>query len=205
MGQQDVAGVRQRGGGQPGAAARAQARLTPRPPSGPGVPAGGPYPGRGGESRAGPSRPGSGLGTAGGEAAGPAAMWGSLGARSESAGPRAASGRLWAVVLGAAAGFFLLGFLIGTVQTNPPSHRGLVQPGDVARSRGRGEERAGLQRPGLCARAGRGESVLSRAMPPSLPRGQVQSLSLSGMSSSSAGERILCLWLVFLFTFCSSK
>lgn len=32
MGQQDVAGVWQRGGGQPGAAARAQARLTPRPP-----------------------------------------------------------------------------------------------------------------------------------------------------------------------------
>ncbi|XP_071288893.1 putative N-acetylated-alpha-linked acidic dipeptidase isoform X1 [Agelaius tricolor] len=40
-------------------------------------------------------------------------MWTSLGARSESAGPRAASCRLWAVVLGAAAGFFLLGFLIG--------------------------------------------------------------------------------------------
>ncbi|XP_074788659.1 putative N-acetylated-alpha-linked acidic dipeptidase isoform X1 [Athene noctua] len=40
-------------------------------------------------------------------------MWRSLGAVREPAGPRAASGRLWAVVLGAAAGFFLLGFLIG--------------------------------------------------------------------------------------------
>ncbi|NWR34704.1 FOLH1 carboxypeptidase, partial [Tachuris rubrigastra] len=37
----------------------------------------------------------------------------SLGAVSEPAGPRAASGRFWAAVLGAAAGLFLLGFLIG--------------------------------------------------------------------------------------------
>ncbi|XP_068251742.1 glutamate carboxypeptidase 2-like isoform X1 [Nyctibius grandis] len=40
-------------------------------------------------------------------------MWTSLGAATEPAGPRAASGRFWAVVLGAAAGLFLLGFLIG--------------------------------------------------------------------------------------------
>ncbi|XP_063181184.1 glutamate carboxypeptidase 2-like isoform X2 [Chroicocephalus ridibundus] len=40
-------------------------------------------------------------------------MWTSLGAAREPAGPRAASGRFWAVVLGAAAGLFLLGFLIG--------------------------------------------------------------------------------------------
>ncbi|NXW10164.1 FOLH1 carboxypeptidase, partial [Fregetta grallaria] len=40
-------------------------------------------------------------------------MWTSLGAVTEPAGPRAASGRFWAVVLGAAAGLFLLGFLIG--------------------------------------------------------------------------------------------
>ncbi|NXL05603.1 FOLH1 carboxypeptidase, partial [Mesembrinibis cayennensis] len=40
-------------------------------------------------------------------------MWTSLGAVTEPAGPRAASGRFWAVVLGAAAGLFVLGFLIG--------------------------------------------------------------------------------------------
>ncbi|KAM7131150.1 putative N-acetylated-alpha-linked acidic dipeptidase [Ciconia maguari] len=40
-------------------------------------------------------------------------MWTSLGAVTEPAGPRAARGRFWAVVLGAAAGLFLLGFLIG--------------------------------------------------------------------------------------------
>ncbi|XP_065688676.1 putative N-acetylated-alpha-linked acidic dipeptidase [Patagioenas fasciata] len=40
-------------------------------------------------------------------------MWTLLGANTELAGPRAASGRFWAVVLGAATGLFLLGFLIG--------------------------------------------------------------------------------------------
>ncbi|NWX49683.1 FOLH1 carboxypeptidase, partial [Steatornis caripensis] len=40
-------------------------------------------------------------------------MWTSLGAVTEPAGPRAASGRFCAIVLGAAAGLFLLGFLIG--------------------------------------------------------------------------------------------
>ncbi|NXV14990.1 FOLH1 carboxypeptidase, partial [Cepphus grylle] len=40
-------------------------------------------------------------------------MWTSLGAAREPAGHRAASGRFWAIVLGAAAGLFLLGFLIG--------------------------------------------------------------------------------------------
>lgn len=124
-GQQDTAGVWPRGAAAGAQAQLAQGRACRRE-------------GRtawGGAGTAGPSRPGSGGGTAGGEAVGLAAMWTSFGARSESAGPRAASGRLWALVLGAAAGFFLLGFLIGTVQTNPPSHRGLVQLGDVARSR----------------------------------------------------------------------
>ncbi|NXC43912.1 FOLH1 carboxypeptidase, partial [Penelope pileata] len=40
-------------------------------------------------------------------------MWTSLGAVTEPAGPRAASGRFWAVTLGTAVGLFLLGFLIG--------------------------------------------------------------------------------------------
>ncbi|NXD82623.1 FOLH1 carboxypeptidase, partial [Halcyon senegalensis] len=40
-------------------------------------------------------------------------MWTPLGAVTETGGSRAASGRFWAVLLGAAAGVFLLGFLIG--------------------------------------------------------------------------------------------
>lgn len=46
-------------------------------------------------------------------------MWTSLGAVTEPAGPRAASGRFWAITLGAAVGLFLLGFLIGTMRTSP--------------------------------------------------------------------------------------
>ncbi|NXE52846.1 FOLH1 carboxypeptidase, partial [Casuarius casuarius] len=40
-------------------------------------------------------------------------MWTSLRTVTEPAGPRATSGRFWALILGAAAGLFLLGFLIG--------------------------------------------------------------------------------------------
>ncbi|XP_068786631.1 putative N-acetylated-alpha-linked acidic dipeptidase isoform X3 [Struthio camelus] len=40
-------------------------------------------------------------------------MWTSLRTITEPAGPRAASGRFWALILGAAAGLFFLGFLIG--------------------------------------------------------------------------------------------
>lgn len=68
---------------------------------------------------------------------------------------------------------------------------------------GWGEKRAGSQRPGVSTKGARGESVLSRPMPPSLPpslrTGQLQSLTLSGIS---AGEGVLCPCPVFLFTFC---
>ncbi|KAK2519042.1 putative N-acetylated-alpha-linked acidic dipeptidase [Columba livia] len=54
-------------------------------------------------------------------------MWTLLGANTELAGPRAASGRFWAVVLGAAAGLFLLGFLIGWF-AKPTEKKASVSP-----------------------------------------------------------------------------
>ncbi|NXH68816.1 FOLH1 carboxypeptidase, partial [Hydrobates tethys] len=54
-------------------------------------------------------------------------MWTSLGAVTEPAGPRAASGRFWAIVLGAAAGLFLLGFLIGWF-AKPTEKKTFVSP-----------------------------------------------------------------------------
>lgn len=210
-----MAGVISQGaGGQPGAASRARPELTQRRrQAGPRVPAGGPYPGPGRAGRAQPGAPGrapagaSGhCGLSGGRAA---AMGSSLGARSESAGPRAASGRFWAVVLGAAAGFFLLGFLIGTVHTNPPSHRGLGRPGTwlgAGPRQGRGGGRSG--------RVSSGREFVPRVpevspcsagryRPPCFPPAhRVQSLTLSEIPSSPAGEGFSCLCLVFLLTFC---
>lgn len=52
---------------------------------------------------------------------------------------------------------------------NPPSHRGLVRPGTWLGATGWGEKRAGFQRAGVCAEGARGDSVLSRPIPPSVP------------------------------------
>ncbi|NXV76816.1 FOLH1 carboxypeptidase, partial [Atlantisia rogersi] len=54
-------------------------------------------------------------------------MWTSLGAVTEPVGPRAASGRFWVVVVGAAAGLFLLGFLIGWF-SKPTENKTSVSP-----------------------------------------------------------------------------
>lgn len=139
------------------------------------------------------------------------AMWTSLGTVTESAGRRAASCRFWAVVLGAAAGVFLVGFLIGTVRSNPPSDRGrggspghppLFQPGSGLGAGPKGprvgKERAGFQRPGPCARGARSEGVLGRPTAPALPTLHTgQSPTPPGISSSSAGEGGLCLFDLF--------
>ncbi|XP_025937710.1 putative N-acetylated-alpha-linked acidic dipeptidase [Apteryx rowi] len=54
-------------------------------------------------------------------------MWTSLRTVTEPAGPRAASGRFWALILGAAAGLFLLGFLIGWL-AKPTEEKTSVSP-----------------------------------------------------------------------------
>ena len=74
-------------------------------------------------------------------------MWTSLGAVTEPAGPRAASGRFWAVTLVAAVGLFLLGFLIGTVRTSPLFG---AEPGCAADGSGRGEGRERKWGEALC-------------------------------------------------------
>lgn len=167
---------------------------------------------RGGPGRRRPSAGGAGAEGSGAERRdGRTAMWTSLGTVTESAGRRAASCRFWAVVLGAAAGVFLVGFLIGTVRSNPPSDRGrggspghppLFQPGSGLGAGPKGprvgKERAGFQRPGPCARGARSEGVLGRPTAPALPTLHTgQSPTPPGISSSSAGEGGLCLFDLF--------
>uniref|UniRef100_A0A8C3PPD4 Glutamate carboxypeptidase 2 n=1 Tax=Calidris pygmaea TaxID=425635 RepID=A0A8C3PPD4_9CHAR len=68
-------------------------------------------------------------------------MWTLLGATTEPAGSRAASGRFWAIVLGAAAGLFLLGFLIGWF-AKPTEKKTSVSPHEEIKAAFMGEMKA---------------------------------------------------------------